>query len=45
LERAALGWALLGTSYLAGLDSEVLIALSLLAMMAYYHFFSQRKLI
>jgi hypothetical protein len=35
---------MLGTSYVAGLGNGYLIALSLLAMAAYYLFFSQGKL-
>jgi hypothetical protein len=34
-----------GTSYLAGLDSEYLITLSLLAVLAYHVFFSERSLV
>ena len=41
---AFVGLGTLGTLYLAGLDSEPLVALSMLAMVAYYLSFSQRKL-
>ena len=34
-----------GTTYLAGLDSVLLIVLSLLTMLAYHLFFSERKLL
>jgi hypothetical protein len=39
------GLGTLGTFYLAGLDSESLIALSVLGMLAYHLFFSQQKLV
>lgn len=39
------GLGTLGTVYIAGLDSELLITLSLLAMSAYYLSFSGRRLI
>ncbi len=39
------GLATLGTSYVAGLDSEYLIVLSLLGMLAYHLFFWERRLV
>jgi hypothetical protein len=38
------GLAALGTCYLAGLDSVSLIALSLLALLAYHLLFQERRL-
>jgi hypothetical protein len=39
------GLGTLGTCYLAGLDSESLLALSLLGVLAYYLFFWERRLV
>jgi len=39
------GLGTLGTSYLAGLESEYLITLSLLAVLAYHLFFLERRLV
>jgi hypothetical protein len=41
---SCVGLGALGTSYVAGLDNGYLVTLSLLAMAAYYLFFSQGKL-
>jgi hypothetical protein len=38
------GLATLGTCYIAGLDSEYLVTLPLLAMLAYHLVFSERRL-
>jgi hypothetical protein len=39
------GLSTLGTSYIAGLDSGSVIALSLLALLAYHLFFRERSLV
>lgn len=39
------GLGTLGTSYIAGLDSGSVIALSLMAVLAYYLFFWERRLV
>jgi hypothetical protein len=39
------GLGALGTCYLAGLDSESVIALSLLAMLAYHVLYWERRLV
>jgi hypothetical protein len=39
------GLSAVGTCYVAGLDTASLIALSLLAMLAYHLFFQERRLV